>query len=155
MPTPKHDELVPADYVPATIDLNSIALELAQGWYSDEQIRQAHGLSIAQWAVLSHDNDLAQLASRYRTELLMTGEQFKIDAKISAQNHLNTVQSIIKDPATPASVRMDAIKWLARMAELEPKESTPKGGNVTQINICWAGGESLTSSSGITIDVNN
>jgi len=50
---------------------------------------------------------------------------------------------------------MDAIKRLARMAELEPKEATQKGGNVTQINICWAGGETLTPSNGITIDVNS
>lgn len=146
------NELVPADYVPATIDLNSIALELAKGWYSDDQIRQAHGLSLTQWNALAHDDKFIQLAGRYRTELMMTGEQFKIDAKLSAQRHLDTVQKIISDPSTPASVRMDAIKWLARMAELEPKEATAKTGT-TQINICWAGGQSL-SPAGVTIDVN-
>lgn len=151
---PSADQLVPENYVPSTTDLNSVALEIAQGWYSDEQIRQAHNLSLAQWSALQSDTDFTLLVSRYHTELLKTGEQFKIDAKISAQQHLRTVQDIIKDPATPASVRMDAIKWLARMAELEPKEATGKGTGMTQINICWAGGEQLTPGAGITIDVN-
>ena len=148
-------DLVPSGYVPDTVNLNNIALELAQGWYSDEQIRHAHNLSLAQWEVLAHDSQFLQLCGMYRTELLKTGEQFKIDAKLSAQDHLDTVQQIIKDPGTPASVRMDAIKWLARMAELEPKEAPTKSGNVTQINICWAGGEQLTPSQGLTIDVNS
>jgi len=64
MPSDDATKLVPADYVPDTIDLNNIALELAQGWYSDEQIRQAHGLSIAQWQMLANDAPFVHLCGR-------------------------------------------------------------------------------------------
>lgn len=144
--------LVPKDYIPTTIDLNAIALELAQGWYSDDQIRVNHGMSVEQWQSLRTNEKFLTLCLNYRTEMQKEGQQFKITVKRKAEQHLATVDNMIMSPDTPASVKLSAIQWLSRMAEYEPKEAKGTGGS-TQVTVLWAG-DAPQQIGGMTIDVN-
>lgn len=144
--------LVPKDYIPTTIDLNTIALELAQGWYSDDQIRVNHGMSVEQWQSLRTNEKFLTLCLNYRTEMQKEGQQFKISVKRKAEHHIDTVEKLILSPDTPASVKLEAVKWLAKMAEYEPKEAKGTGGS-TQVTVLWAG-DAPQQIGGMTIDVN-
>jgi len=79
---------------------------------------------------------------KHKDEILEHGVSFKMKAKIQAEDLLTHSYALAVDPATPAAVRSDLIKWTAKVAGLEPtpnKVAEAGGAAPFQLNITFAG----------------
>jgi hypothetical protein len=110
-----------------TLTLSSVpakaALEIAEGTRTPHAVLSAYGYDdiTIDW-LLQHKPFVSQI-ERYRAELQATGYTFRAKASFLAEQHLDTTHKIIASNDTPPQVRLDAIKFLAKMGNLEPKES--------------------------------
>lgn len=129
------------DNVPA-----QAALEIAEGARPAPEILADYGYDPSQIAFLLEHGPFVAQVMRYRSELERNGYTFKAKAAHLAEKHLDTCNNLIRDVNTPPVVRLDAIKFLARMGNLEPKEGATRGEGLT-ISINLGG-----SSAPITID---
>lgn len=71
-------------------------------------------------------------------DLHETGERFRLNARAIAEQGLETLDGLMHDPETPASVVLSIMQTLARWARLEPGKDDDKGSAPTvniQINV--------------------
>lgn len=71
----------------------------------------------------------------YMKELRDTGESFKLKARVQAEELLAVQWSIVQDPETPASVRMQGIQNVVEWADLKPRKSVESPGAPPSISI--------------------
>lgn len=80
----------------------------------------------------------ALLSARYRSELKEKGYTFKTKAAMQAEDLLADAYFIAKDCEISPAVRLDAMKWMAKVAGLEPDQrqaGTGVSGGGFQVNI--------------------
>lgn len=137
--TPKDISLAfnPPAYLPTSanapppVDVSAIpphaVLAIAEGSSSPSTVLDKLGFTPEQidW-VMQHPPFLLQI-ERYREDLQKNGYTFRAKAVWLAEEHLATANDMIMDPQMPPPVRADLIKWVAKMAALEPKPDG-KGG---------------------------
>lgn len=124
-PPPELSSPIDITKVPARV-----ALEIAEGSQTPYAVLNREGYDEAQidW-LMQHEPFLAQI-DRFRSELEKSGYTFKAKTAMLAEYHLDTANLLIADNDTPPAVRLDAIKWLAKMAGLEPKDGQSNGQQV-------------------------
>jgi hypothetical protein len=74
-------------------------------------------------------------------ELRENGVTFGKKAAIQAESYLLDVDDMVQDKSIPASTRLTAIQWMARMGRLEPKEEKSTDvatGTQVTLNITFA-----------------
>lgn len=101
----------------------SVALEIAEGSQDPPVVLRAAGFTEEQvdW-LLHHEPFLVQI-ERFRADLQKNGYTFRSKAAFLAEAHLDTVHALVENKDTPSVVRLDAVKWLAKVGNLEPKEN--------------------------------
>jgi hypothetical protein len=68
-------------------------------------------------------------------ELSDSGHTYKIKARQQAEAYLPIVDEIVHNCEVAASTRMDAIKYMGKMGDLEPKEKKGEGDNTANIQV--------------------
>lgn len=127
-----------------------IAYEVALDLDEPSEIFSRYGYDADDAVALSGTELFARTVKEYREEIKVSGVGFKLKAKIQAEDLLTHSYQIATDPDVPASVRADLIKWTAKVAGYEPKDSTGKegGGGTFALNITFAqGGQTVLSAS--------
>ena len=78
-----------------------------------------------------------------RRNIVENGIGFKYKSKLLAEEYLESLDGIVRDPSTSAAVRLDAIKSITKWAgydESSTKGSTGQPGQATRMVIQWADG---------------
>lgn len=104
-----------------------LAYELALGLTKPHEVFEKYGLEQERAVELVRTPAFIATVRKYKQEIEEGGVSFRLKAKIQAEDLLTHSYLIATDPETPASVRADLIKWTARVADLEPRDSKEKG----------------------------
>lgn len=96
---------------------------------AEEQIRtnppkellDAHGLSVEGFVDLWKSHVFQQAVKEQYKAVIKEGLQYKFRARAMSEEFLGEVWRLVKNEETSSAVRMDAIKWTAKMAGLEPQ----------------------------------
>lgn len=121
-----------------TTDFNQqMLLEMAYGMESADVIRQRYGITDEQWAMLVNNKYFRDALGKHVAELKRNGTTFKAKAQVLAEDVLPISHQMATDPKMPAAIRLDAVKWLARVSGMDEsdKKQQGSGGNNVQVNI--------------------
>jgi hypothetical protein len=97
-----------------------------------------HGVSAAEWEVLSQDAEFTSTVEAIRFALRRDGAAFKIKSRLFAERLLEQFGAMIYDEGTPATVRADLMKYSVKMAGLDAsadQRTAAATGPPLQINI--------------------
>ena len=120
-----------------------LACELALKMETPEEVFRRHGYEAGEAVALLESPAFIAILERVATEVRETGLSFRMKARAIAEDLLPEAFDMATDPTVSSSVRLDAIKWAAKVADLEPRvkeEQKGTGGGLT-LNIMFAGQE--------------
>lgn len=123
-------------YIPTEASFDPrLAFEVALGIESPAQICTRYDLSEAEWELLSVYPPFKKSVLTHQTAILEEGIGFRMKAKVQAEAYLKDAHLLIKNPTVPPSVRADMIKWMAKVADLEPRKDGPDQGPTFNLQI--------------------
>lgn len=96
---------------------------------------QRYGVSIDQLKRLKKHKPFVMAVRKHQKEIAENGIDFKMKAKLMANDLIDTAYLMAKDPKTPATVRSGQIKDIVRWAELEPQKGAGDSEGGTMFNI--------------------
>lgn len=108
-------EVDPSSVPPAAV------LEIAEGSRSPMEVLGSRGYTEAQVEWLMEHRPFVMQIDRMRADLQKDGYTFRSKAALLAETHLETVHVLAGNPEVSPSVRLDIVKWLAKVGNLEPK----------------------------------
>lgn len=85
-------------------------------------------LTPEQGAELLQNEVFCRVLKAYRDIIVAEGVSFQTKARIAAEELLLHAYDIATDPSQPGAVRMDSIKWHAKVGRLEPEKGAVDGG---------------------------
>ena len=137
-----------------------LAVELALHVDDAADIFARYGYTDDQAVALVESPAFVALMQHAQREVMESGLGFRTKAKLIAGELLPYAHDIATDPLQSAAVRMDAIKWSARVAGLEPKEVKDDGktGGGLTLSITFAGQapqQVVSTREALTIDQEN
>lgn len=113
-----------------------LILDLALGIDDIPEILSRYNLSEDEFNILSSTAPFRQELAITIREAREHGIKFSQKAKVQAEGYLEVLDSMVYDQATPASVRLEAIRSTVKWGRLEPpKEKTEGDTNAQQINV--------------------
>lgn len=115
-----------------------IAIELAAQLRDPVEILDTYGYS-GRNAFNLVASPLFQAELKAAIEQSVQGLTFRQRAKLMAPDVLEHAYDMATDKDISAAVRLDAQKWIAKMADLEPKEDKSTNNNAFQLVINMAG----------------
>ena len=112
-------------------------LEMAYGLETAEVIRNRYGIDDDQWLKLRASPVFRAELSKHIGELQRNGTSFRAKAQVLAEDILALSHVMARDERIPAIVRLDAVKWLAKVSGLDEsaKKEQASSGNNVQVNI--------------------
>lgn len=100
---------------------NRFVFELALALDPVETTLERYHVDLATYeAYLRNPAFQAQL-QRFRNDIFEKGLSFREKSRAMAEDMLKTAYNLIHDKDVPATVKADLIKWVAKVADLEPK----------------------------------
>ena len=130
-------ELIPSLY---RTKIEQLACELAMHIEEPDVVFARYHYSPEHALVLIGQPGFAALLERVEREVRESGLSFKMKARAMAEGLLPEVFDMSTDPLISSAVRLDGVKWVAKMAGLEPKEKDEgKTGGGLNLNITFAG----------------
>ena len=108
-----------------------LPIELALKSSSIETILESYGLTQDQFLDISAQPAFVSAYKDAQEVIKEDGGAFKLKAKMQAEEMLKVSWKLVHDKESPPSVRADLIKWTARVAGYDKKE-TADGINPTQ-----------------------
>lgn len=112
-----------------------MAFEVALEMEPLDQIALRYGLSHSELELLIVNPLFKKAVVNYKDELLDNGITFRQKAKVQAEAYLKDAHFLIKNPMTPATVKADMIKWMAKVADYEPKNTSDDQGTTFNLQI--------------------
>lgn len=112
-----------------------LVLDLALGLDGTEAILNRYNLTPGQLDRLYEIQSFRTQVAAAGRELRENGMTFKRKAAAQAESYLETIDGMMLDPDTPAGVRLEVFKTVAKYGELEPKESKQDQGNQNNIQV--------------------
>ena len=122
-----------------------LAVELALAVDDAENIFASYGYSPEQAAALLEDKQFGIILQRATKDIQTSGLSFRTKAALMAGELLPYSHDLATDPMVSPAVRLDSIKWVTKVAGLEPKEKDDQktGGGLT-LSITFAGEQPKT-----------
>ena len=111
------------------------AFEVALGMESPDKIYPRYDLTEEEWYAIAVSSVFKKTVAKYQEEILEGGLSFRLKAKVQAEAYLTDAHLIIKHPLTPPAVKADMIKWVTKVADLEPKSSKTDGAPTFNLQI--------------------
>ena len=117
-----------------------LALELAMAMDDADAIFARNGYTRDDALIMANSPAFAVILERTMREVKEQGLSFRAKARAQAEELLAHSFEIATDPTQSSAVRLDAIKWTAKVGDLEPKvkEESKTGGGLT-LSITFAG----------------
>ncbi len=115
-----------------------LVFELALGLDPLAEILERHKLTQAEYEHLSNHPAFRHDLAMQRLDVQENGVTYKRKAAMQAESYLQDLHMIVTDSSgdVPASTRLDAIKYVTKVAELEPDKKQAGDDNSKQtINI--------------------
>jgi hypothetical protein len=112
-----------------------LILDLVVGIDALDDILERYGLDECQYARLQQVPSFRRQLAMTMREVREKGIGFADKCKVQAESYLVHVDDMVNDAAVPASTRLSAIQWVARMGRLEPKEEKSEGNQGVQVNL--------------------
>lgn len=136
------EDLLPTNHgqpplqVPTTVNPwpPQLVVELALQLHPLEDILSRHSLAESDYQNLLTNLTFRREVATTIRELSENGQSFKLKARMQAEAYLEVVDDIVNDLSIAASTRMDAIKYMTKCGDLEPRD-TKDIGNATQVNV--------------------
>lgn len=97
--------------------------DIALGIDSTEEVLKRYGVDPATYEEWCNNPVFTRTISELQRYIRDNGLSFKAKARIQAEDLLDVAYKLTYSPDTPANVRADLIKWIAKMGELEPKST--------------------------------
>jgi len=132
---PEHDP--PYGYHPQSVPpwTPALVFDVALGLEGIETILSRHDLTEAAWEhINSHPLFHRQVGVQAR-ELSENGVSFRAKAKVQAEMYLVDLDHMISSPTTDQKVKLDAIKYVTKVADLEPRADKTESNGAPQVNI--------------------
>ena len=133
---PVSDESIPIPPPPPNPALSTaypagLALELALRVAEPQEIFKTYKVSADDWARIKLIPAFQIEYADWKKRAKDKGFSYQMKASAQAENMLKTTWDLIHDPTTPPSVKADLIKFTARLAGYDAKESkvTPMDGS--------------------------
>ena len=106
----------------------TLPIEIALGDKKVREVCEAYGLTKADWEELRYNKMFIADVERAKAELVKEGVSFKIKARMQSEAMLKTSWDLVHDKTgdVPPSVKADLIKFTARVAGLDTKETNPQ-----------------------------
>lgn len=101
-----------------------MAFELALGVFDPIEIAARYDLTHEQFQLLTESDPFQRMLAAYQTEIQEKGVSTRLKAKLQLDHLLGVAFDMATDPAVPANVRADIIKWHADLADEMPKKQT-------------------------------
>lgn len=118
---PAVGQLSPSTYI--DIDPRFV-LEVATGLEDIAEIAPRYGYDQETAEALRHYKPFLIEVDRHKAELQRTGKTFKLKAGLMADEVMQKVFAQALSPDISLAARLDALKTLAKLADLEPKQAT-------------------------------
>lgn len=113
----------------------ALALDVALGIASTDEILDRHDLSTDEYQrIVAHPLFIRQVAQQAR-EIVENGLSFRTKAKVQAEMYLLELDKMVMAPTTEQKVKLEAIKYVTKVADLEPKVTKEEGSNGPTVNI--------------------
>lgn len=101
-----------------------LTMDLALGLDSIDDILVRYGIDGYTWESLQNNLTFRRELMALRRELAEDGTTFKRKAALQAETYLSEVHNLMQDASTPPNVKVDIFKTLAKLGELEPKDTS-------------------------------
>lgn len=112
-------------------------LELAYGMEEPRSICERYGISEAEFEILQNSPQFRGTVNKFVAELAKSGSTFRTKASVLAEDLLKMTHALACDTTTPPVVRLECVKFLAKVGghdDSAKKELGANGPNF-QINI--------------------
>ena len=121
--TPPPPQVAVATYPP------SLPHDLACAMTPEEEevIRLKYALSEAELTYICERQDFKREFSEWRQRLISEGNSFKLKLRAMAEEFLPTLHRIMSSELTAPSVKVDAFKYITKVAQLEPTKMELEG----------------------------
>ena len=117
-----------------------LAFDLALQLNPSEEVFAQYGYTTDEAFKLAQSPVFQKVLKAYVEDVKAHGITFKARARVMAEALLPEVYEIATDPEAPASTRVDSIKWMAKVAGYEPKNTEEAiQGNGFALQIVFSG----------------
>lgn len=118
--------------------------EIAYGLHEPVDIAYRFGYSRSEYEQLEQNRYFVAAVMSARSELERQGHSVKVKARWMTENLMEDVYTRAKNPAASIGQVLDAVKTLAKLGDLEPKQVAEKStqGPATSVQIIFNGGPS-------------
>jgi hypothetical protein len=141
-----NNDFIPEEYLPTTEAPKAspkkinpwppqFITELALQLDSTEIVLQRHEVSHEQYQQFLALPIFRREVAAMMKELSDSGHTYKLKARQQAEAYLPVVDEIVNNIDVAASTRMDAIKYMGKMGDLEPKEKKGEENNGANIQV--------------------
>lgn len=135
--------------------LSRIAIEVAAGMQSEEDVPDVFNIPRSEWVKIRQSEDWQRAYLRAHSEVGGSDNSLKrirMKAAVAVEDSIPTIYSILHDADASATARLDAFKQLATVAGADPKSSpqAASGGSGFAVTINIGGGEEVTISGSYT-----
>ena len=105
-----------------------LPFDLAMQCWDDEEVFKRHEISPERAFQLIQNESFINSIKSWREFIVKEGISFKTKARMAAEDLLMQAYTIATDASIPPGTRLDAIKWHAKVAGLEPNPKDLEGG---------------------------
>lgn len=106
-----------------------LCFELALNLHPLPEILQRYNITSDELSHLLKQSAFKEQVAGYKREIKEKGLSFREKARIMAEDLLGTAYDIIHHPGSAPSTKADLIKWVAKVADLEPRQSAQETSN--------------------------
>ena len=106
-------------------------------------VRLKYGFDEAEWDYILCRQDFKRELSEWRHRLIAEGNSFRLKLRAMAEEFLPNLHQILHSDLTAPSVKVDAFKYMTKVAELEPPKEVAQAastGQQTRMVISWGDG---------------
>ncbi len=104
----------------------ALTLDIALETHDLPELLEKHNLTQDELDRLYENQNFRRELIATRTELTLNGSSFRARARVLAEAHLDTMNSIMSDPEVPAQTKVTVWQAFVKYASLEPlKELAP------------------------------
>lgn len=135
LPTASEPQVMDAQHNPINPWPPQLITELALQLDDTEIVLERHGVSPAQYQQFLALPIFRREVAAMMKEMSDSGHTYKIKARIQAEGYLPVVDEIVNNSEIAASTRMDAIKYMGKMGDLEPREKKQDQGTGATVNV--------------------
>lgn len=126
-----YQPLIPSE---AAFD-SRLIFEVALGFKPYTEIYPRYNLTEIDWLRISRQPSFRNAVIKKQDEIAEEGISYRLKARTQAEAYLKDLHLLIKNPTTSPNVRLEAIKYITKVSDLEPKPNKEDTGTTFNLQI--------------------